>query len=374
MRTLGILVALLLATASHAGDKLAAIDAAVNAAIARTELPGAVVFVVHQDKIVFRKAFGKRIREPEHTLMTEDTIFDLASLTKPIATALSIMLLIEDGKLNINDPIAKHLLAFARKETETITIAMLLTHTGGFIADNPLSDYRKDTETAWRNLFALNPIAAPDSKFTYSDVGYILLGKIVEKAAAMPLDEFAQKRIFTPLGMKETVFRPQGELKKRCAPTQQREGRWMHGEVHDPRAYLLGGVAGDAGLFSSADNLAIFARMMLNQGKHDGKAFLKSETLELMTAPRKVASAKGPGLRTYGWDMATSFSSNRGEVFPKGASYGHTGFTGTSIWLDPQSRTAVIFLSNRVHPDGKGNVSKLRGQVATIVGKALTGN
>jgi CubicO group peptidase (beta-lactamase class C family) len=369
------LLALLLSTIPPAaGDKLAAIDAAVNAAIARSELPGAVVLVVHQDKIVFGKAFGRRRLEPEHTLMTEDTVFDLASLTKPIATALSIMLLIEDGKLNLNDPIAKYLPAFARKETEGITIAMLLTHTGGFIADNPVSDFQKGHETAWRNLLALKPLADPGSKFTYSDVGYMILGKIVEKAAAMPLDEFTARRIFTPLGMKETGFRPQGDLKKRCAPTQQREGRWMLGEVHDPRAYLLGGVAGHAGLFSSAADLAIFARMMLNQGKHDGKAFLKSETLELMTAPRKVAGAKGPGLRTYGWDMATSYSSNRGDVFPKGVSYGHTGFTGTSIWLDPQSRTAVIFLSNRVHPDGKGNVTKVRGQVATIVGKAIIGD
>jgi CubicO group peptidase (beta-lactamase class C family) len=362
------------ASSTDAGDKLIAIDAVVNAAIARNELPGAVVLVVHQDKSLFRKAFGNRRLVPEHTLMTEDTIFDLASLTKPIATALSIMLLIEDGKLNLNDPIAKHLPAFARKETEGITIAMLLTHTGGFIADNPVGDFQKGQDTAWRNLFALKPVAEPGSKFTYSDVGYMILGKIVEKAAHQPLDEFAAKRIFAPLGMKETVFKPQGELKNRCAPTQQRECRWMHGEVHDPRAYLLDGVAGHAGLFSSADDLVIFARMMLSQGKHDGKEFLKRETLELMTAPRKVASAKGPGLRTYGWDMATSFSSNRGEVFPKGVSYGHTGFTGTSIWLDPQSRTAVIFLSNRVHPDGKGNVAKVRGQVATIVGKALTAN
>ena len=257
MRALGILLVLLLATSSNAGEKLAAIDDAVNAAIARKELPGAVVLVVHHDKIVFRKAYGKRALFPEHTLMTEDTIFDLASLTKPIATALSIMLLSEDGKLKLNDPIAKHLPAFARKETEGITIAMLLTHTGGFIADNPISDFQKGPDAAWRNLFALKPVAEPGSKFTYSDVGFMLLGKIVEKAAEMPLDEFAQKRIFTPLAMKETTFRPQGELKKRRAPTQQREGRWMLGEVHDPRAYLLGGHdrRTHVGLFSSAPTI-----------------------------------------------------------------------------------------------------------------------
>lgn len=305
--------------------------------------------------------------------MSEDTVFDLASLTKPIATALAILFLMEDGKLNANDPIGKHLPAFRRKETEGITLAHLLTHTGGFIADNPLKDYLDGKEQAWQNLYALNPITTPGSKFTYSDVSYILLGKVAENASGMTLDEFTKKRIYGPLGMKDTGFRPQGDLKKRCAPTQEREGRWMLGEVHDPRAYHLGGVAGHAGLFSTADDLAILARMLLDRGKHQGKAFLKSETVELMIAPRKVPGTKGLGLRTYGWDMDTSFSANRGDVFQKGVSYGHTGFTGTSIWLDPQSRTAVIFLSNRVHPDGKGNVTKLRGLVATIAGKALAG-
>ncbi len=372
MRLLSAALAVCLLTSSAAaGDKFAAIDDAVKAALQRGELPGAVVLILHQDKVVYRKAFGDRVRRPEHTLMTEDTVFDLASLTKPIATALAIMLLIEDGKLNVNDPIAKHLPAFARKEIEGITIAHLLTHTGGFIADNPLKDYQDGKEKAWQNLFALQPLAAPGSKFTYSDVGYMLLGKIVEKTSEMTLDTFTKKRIYGPLGMKETGFLPPADLKKRCAPTQEREGRWMLGEVHDPRAYQLGGVAGHAGLFSTADDLAIFARMLLKQGKHDGKAFLRPETVQLMTEPRKVAATKGAGLRTYGWDMATAYSANRGDVFPKGISYGHTGFTGTSIWLDPASGTAVIFLSNRVHPDGKGNVTKLRGQMATIAGQVL---
>ena len=372
MRTfLAVFLTLVLTSVSGAGDKLAAIDDAVKAGIARGDCPGAVVLVVHQDKVVYRKAFGNRSRQPEHTLMTEDTVFDLASLTKPIATAMAIMLLIQDGKISVDDPISKHLPAFARKETEGITVAQLLTHTGGFIADNSLKDYQEGKENAWKNLFALNPVATPGSKFTYSDVSFILLGKVVENASGMSLDQFTKKRIYEPLGMKETGFRPEGDLKKRSAPTQEREGRWMIGEVHDPRAYLLGGVAGHAGLFSTADDLAIYARMMLNEGKHNGEAFLRPGVLKLMTEPRKVPVKNDSGLRTFGWDMATSFSSNRGDGFTKGVSYGHTGFTGTSIWLDPPTRTAVIFLSNRVHPDGKGNVTKLRGQVATIAGKAL---
>lgn len=372
MRLLGILTALLFITYAAAGDaNLTDIDAAVNASIDKGDLPGAVVLVLHRDKIAYKKSFGQRMKLPEPTLMSDDTVFDVASLTKPIATALAIMFLFEDGKLSFDDPIAKYLPEFARKETEAITIAQLLTHTAGFIADNPLKDYQSGKEQAWQNLFALSPTQMPGSKFVYSDVGYILLGAIVEKASGMPLDEFTRRRIFEPLGMNDTGFRPQGELKKRCAPTQKREDRWMIGEVHDPRAYLLGGVAGHAGLFSTALDLAILARVLLHEGKHEGKAFLRPVTVRLMTAPRKVLTAKEPGLRTYGWDMATAYSSNRGDVFTKGVSFGHTGFTGASIWIDPPTQIAVIILSNRVHPDGKGNVTKLRGQIATIAGKAL---
>ena len=368
---LASLIGLLIPTAACAGDKLTAIDDVVKASIADGALPGAVVLILHKNKVVHRKAYGDRSKRPVTTLMTEETVFDLASLTKPIATALAVMLLIEDGKLNVSDPIAKHLPGFARKETKGITISHLLTHTGGFIADNSIKDYQNGKEKAWQNLLALNPIAAPSSKFTYSDVSFLVLGKIVEEASGMPLDSFTMKRIYEPLSMKDTGFRPTEELKRRCAPTQQRDGHWMIGEVHDPRAHALGDVAGHAGLFSTADDLAILARMLLNEGKHDGRPFLRPETVQLMTAPREVPGGKEPGLRTYGWDMATGFSGNRGEIFPKGVSYGHTGFTGTSIWLDPTSRSAVIFLSNRVHPDGKGNVTKLRGQVATIAGKVL---
>jgi serine-type D-Ala-D-Ala carboxypeptidase len=361
----------LVGLAEPSTDRLTAIDDAVQAAIERHELPGAVVLVLHRDEVVYRKAFGQRAVQPTAEPMTLDTVFDLASLTKPIVTALAILLLIEDGKLNVGDPLAKFLPAFRRKETEAITIAQLLTHTGGFIADNALVNYQDGPAAAWEKLFALNPVAPPGSKFVYSDVSYLLLGKAVETVSGQPLDEFARKRIFGPLGMAETGYRPQGELKRRAAPTEKRDGRWLVGEVHDPRAARLGGVAGHAGLFSTADDLAIFARMMLNEGSHRGKAFVRPEAIKYMSAPREVPGPKGPMLRTYGWDMATSYSANRGEVFPKGVSYGHTGFTGTSLWLDPRSRTAVIFLSNRVHPDGKGNVTRLRGQVATLVAKAL---
>jgi CubicO group peptidase (beta-lactamase class C family) len=353
------------------GSALDAIDDAVGAAIQRKELPGAVVFVLHNDAVVYRRAFGQRTLAPEPALMDLATLFDLASLTKPIVTATAIMLLLEEGKLDVKDRLSKHLAAFRRKETEAITLEHLLLHTSGFIADNPLADYEEGRKVAWQKLFALNPLAEPGVRFIYSDVNYLLLGKVIEESSGMPLDEFARTRIFGPLAMKETGYQPQGDLKKRAAPTQERSGRWMIGEVHDPRAYLLGGVAGHAGLFSTADDLAIYARMLLKGGRLADKTFLKKSTVQLMTAPREVPGKTAPGVRTYGWDMATSFSANRGEVFTKGVSFGHTGFTGTSIWIDPPRQTAVIFLSNRVHPDGKGNVTKLRGQVATIAAKAL---
>jgi uncharacterized protein YbbC (DUF1343 family)/CubicO group peptidase (beta-lactamase class C family) len=353
-------------------EALAKIDTAVREALDRGDCPGVVVVVVHRGAVVYRKAFGQRSLEPAKTQMLPEIVFDLASLTKPIATSTSIMLLVEQGKLKVSDPLGLHIPAFRRKETEGITLEHLLTHTSGFIADNPVSDYKDGPEKAWQRLHALDPVNPPGSKFTYSDVNYILLGEVIEKLSGMPLDVFARKHIFEPLGLNETGFRPQGKLKERAAPTEKRGDTWMMGEVHDPRAYALGGVAGHAGLFSTADDLAVYSQMLLSGGAYDGKRILKAETVTLMTAPREVPLAGNKkGLRTYGWDMQTSYSSNRGDVFPSGVSFGHTGFTGTSLWIDPASQTAVIVLANKVHPNGKGNVIKLRGQVATLAARAV---
>jgi uncharacterized protein YbbC (DUF1343 family)/CubicO group peptidase (beta-lactamase class C family) len=359
-------------TLGLSAEALAKIDVAVREALDRGDMPGAVVVVVHRGAVVYRKAFGQRSLQPEKTAMLPAVVFDLASLTKPIATATSILLLVEQGTLKVSDRLSQHLPAFRRKETEEITLAQLLTHTSGFIADNPVSDYQDGVDKAWQRLHALNPVVPPGSKFTYSDVNYILLGEIVEKVSGMPLDVFARKQIFEPLGLNETGFRPQGRLKERAAPTEKRGESWIVGEVHDPRAYALGGVAGHAGLFSTADDLAVYSQMLLNGGIYGGARVLKVETVQLMAAPREVPLAGGKrGLRTYGWDMQTSYSSNRGELFPSGVSFGHTGFTGTSMWIDPASQTAVIVLANKVHPNGKGNVIKLRGQVATLAAKAV---
>jgi uncharacterized protein YbbC (DUF1343 family)/CubicO group peptidase (beta-lactamase class C family) len=348
--------------------RLNGIDSVVCQALDRGQLPGAVVLVVHQGKIVFRKAYGRRSLQPVAEPMTVDTVFDLASLTKPLATATSLMLLLEQGKVRLGDRVAQHLPEFGQNGKARITVEQLLIHTSGLIADNPEADYADRPSKALDGVFRLAPVVQPGTKFIYSDVGYIVLGELVQHLSGQTLDAFAAQHLFQLMGLRDTTFRPGPALAERAAPTQQRQGRWMRGEVHDPRAFLLGGVAGHAGLFSTADDLAVFAQIFLDGGRVGGRQILSPATVRLMTTPRGVPG----GLRALGWDVNTSYSENRGELFPVGG-FGHTGFTGTSLWIDPQSRTAVVFLSNRVHPDGKGNVRKLRGQIATLVAASLPG-
>jgi serine-type D-Ala-D-Ala carboxypeptidase len=347
--------------------RLARIDEVVQAALDHKDLPGCVILVLHRDQVVYRKAFRNRAVLPQVEEMTPDTVFDLASLTKPIATATSIMILVERGQLNLSDRVAQHWPAFGVNGKDKISIEQLLLHTSGLVADNDVKDYADGKERALERIAQLTPASEPGAKFVYSDVGYIVLGELVELISGKPLDEFAAENIFKPLSMKETTFRPAQDLRDRAAPTQKRDDRWLRGEVHDPRAHALGGVAGHAGLFSTADDLVLYAQMLLHHGTLNNKRILSPQTVRLMTTPREVPR----GLRAYGWDVQTAYSANKGERFPRNEGIGHTGFTGTSIWIDPGSDTAVIFLSNRVHPDGKGNVTRLRGQVATLAAAAI---
>jgi CubicO group peptidase (beta-lactamase class C family) len=355
------------AKAGMSAEKLARIDDAMRKGIDRGDCPGAVVLVVHKGRVVWRKAYGDRSRQPAKVAMTADTVFDLASLTKPVATATSVMLLIEQGKLRLTDHVSDHIPAFAAKGKDKITVENLLLHTSGLIADNAEADYHDGRDKALERLHALTPKTPPGERFVYSDLGFIVLGELVKKVSGTSLDDFARKNVFDPLGMNETGFRPGDKLKERTAPTVKRDGHWLVGEVHDPRAAALGGVAGHAGLFSTADDLAVFAQMLLDGGTYNGKRVLKAETVKLMTAARTVPG----GQRAYGWDVATSYSANRGKGFRRGEGFGHTGFTGTSLWVDPPSQTAVIFLSSRLHPEGKGNVTPLRGEIATLAAEAL---
>jgi len=349
--------------------RLGRIDGLVEAAIAEGKLPGCVVCIGRQGGIAFLRAYGRRQVEPESEPMTTDTVFDLASLTKPVATATAVMQLVEDGRLRLADTVATHLPDFAVHGKESITIHDLLTHQSGLAAGNPLADYDHGPEEARARICAIEPLAAPGKRFIYSDTNFVLLGMLVEKLGGKPLAEATATRIFAPLGMTETGYLPAEALRGRCAPTERRDGGWIRGDVHDPRAWKLGGVAGHAGLFGTAADLARYARMMLAGGSLEGVRVLATPTVALMT--RAVTLPEGD-LRALGWDKRSRFSANRGELF-SAAAFGHGGFTGTGLWIDPGLDLFVIFLSNRVHPDGTGNVNPLIGRIGSVAAAALVG-
>lgn len=346
---------------------LAQIDQVVQDGIEAGEMPGCVVMVGRRGKVVFFKAYGHRQVEPERIPMTNDTVFDMASLTKPVATATSVMILVQEGKLRLEAPVAEYVPEFGNNGKEKITLLQLLTHQGGLIPDNALADYQDGPQKAWERIFALKLRRPPGTKFVYTDVGYLMLGEIIRRAGGQNVHEFSRDHIFRPLSMTETGYLPDEPLRRRAAPNEKRDGEWIRGEVHDPRAYLLGGVAGHAGLFSTATDLAVYAQMMLEGGQYQGVRILEPETLATMTTPYPVSS----GRRGLGWDMRTGYSSNRGRTFSEQA-FGHGGFTGTVMWIDPGLELFVIFLSNRLHPDGKGTVNPLAGRIGTIVADAIT--
>lgn len=397
--------ALLVSSPRSAGmnpDKLAEIGPAVEQAIAEKDLPGAVVLVGHKGKIVYRQAFGNRALVPSVEKMTVDTIFDLASLTKVVATTTSVMKLVEDGKLRLNDTVGKYFPEIQDERAKRVTIRQLLTHTSGYAPDFDLKEKWSGQDGMLQALYKEKLRDLSGTQFVYSDINFEILGALVLKLSGKPLDDFAYESIFRKVGMDRTFFiklllppSNTGEvvpavdlpsaITQRIAPTENIRGqqsylgsmfdgdakagdRILRGVVHDPTAYRMGGVAGHAGLFSTADDLARFCQMLLNGGTLNGKRILSASTVARMTAPNVVSDTGDT--RGLGWDIDTPFSSNRGELFPLG-SFGHTGFTGTSIWIDRVSQTFVIFLSNRVHPNGKGNVTPIRAKVATLAAAAV---
>jgi uncharacterized protein YbbC (DUF1343 family) len=370
------------APAPESGVDLARLDAIpplVEQAIADKKLPGAVVLVGRGDRVVYQKAIGHRALVPATEAMTLDTIFDMASLTKVVATTTSVMKLVEDGRIRLSDRVSDYIPGFEQRNKTNITIRHLMTHTSGLRPDLDSANAWTGADTAIQLAMDEVPTAPPGERFVYSDINYFLLGDIVRRVSGLPLNEFARKNIFEPLGMKDTMFLPPASLHPRIAPTEPctpfgwpcdgPDAKMMRGVVHDWTARRMGGVAGHAGLFSTAADLSIFCRMLLNGGRYNGVRILAPLTVAKMTTP---ASAPGdPNVRGLGWDIDSSFSANRGELLPIG-SFGHTGFTGTSIWIDPVTRTFVVFLSNRVHPDGKGDVTPLRARVATVAASAIT--
>ena len=345
-------------------DGLSAIDAVMQKAVDEGRIPGGVVLIGHNGQVIYRKAFGWRSLEPQREPMTLDTIFDLASLTKCIATTTSVMQLLDEGRIRLNDPVATYLPEFAQNGKSQITIRELMTHYSGLGPDLDLKQPWTSRTTAYAMAMGQTPEYPPGSRFLYSDINFETLGFVVEKLSGESLNEYTQKHVFAPLGMKETTFLPPGEWLARIAPTQYDEnGKMLRGVVHDPTARRMGGVAGHAGLFSTADDLAIFAQELLS-----GDRILSRAAVEKMSTPEQPANA--PSMRGLGWDIDSPFSTNRGELLPVG-SFGHTGFTGTSLWIDPVTETYIIVLTNAVHPNGGKSTVALRTRIATIVAASL---
>ena len=346
-----------------------ALDQAINDAIAQGRLPGAVLLIGHDGQVVYRKAYGNRAVVPQPEAMTLDTIFDLASLTKVIATTSSMMKLFEQGKFRLNDRVTEYIPEFQNGKSD-ITIRNLFTHFSGLRPDLPLDKPWSGYETGIRMACADPPQGPPGARFVYSDINFELLGEIVHRISGKMLNEYARQNIFLPIGMKETTFLPPASLLPRIAPTERNppNGPPLRGVVHDPTARNMGGVAGHAGLFSTADDLSRFAQMMLNGGVLEGVRLFSPLTIQKFTEPQSPPDQ--PILRGLGWDIDSNLSGNRGELFPIG-SYGHTGFTGTSIWIDPSTKTYVILLANSVHPTQRPAITPLRGKVATITAAGI---
>ncbi len=346
-------------------DRFAPLDAILKNAVEKELAPGAVLLVGHGGQVVYRKAFGSRALDPKPEPMTVDTIFDMASLTKAVATTSCVMRMVQLGQIKLNDPVVKYIPEFGRSGKEEVTVRQLLTHYSGLRPDLDLKPYWTGLEEGYRRANAEKLINPPGSVFVYSDSNFVVLGELVQRVSGMPLDQYAQTYIFQPLGMSETRFLPPQAWSPRIAPTQpdERTGQMLRGTVHDPTARQMGGVAGHAGLFSKADDIAKFAQVLLN----GGAPIFSPWIVEKMTTPQQPPNLTN--VHGLGWDIDTPFSSNRGELLPVG-SFGHTGFTGTSLWIDPTTNTYIILLTNAVHAK-HGNVIALRTEVATAVAAAL---
>lgn len=347
-------------------QKLDALDAAITEAIAAKKLPGGVLWLEH-DASSHQQAYGRRALVPAEEPTTTDTIYDAASLTKVVATTTAILQLVERGQLELDRPVAHYLPPFAAEGKDRVTVRQLLTHTSGLRPDLDYTPAWSGVDTAIRMACAEKLRHVPESTFVYSDINFILLGELVRIASGQPLEVYAARHIFAPLRMSDTGFLPPKEKHARIAPTQLTDGVMLRGTVHDPSSRMMGGVAGHAGLFTTAADLARFCRMLLNGGELEGARILNPATIAEMSRPQ----IEGSDRRGLGWDIDTRFSGPRGRWFPAGASFGHTGWTGTSLWIDPGSRSFVIFLSNRVHPDGKGDVTPLRREIGTLAAEAI---
>jgi CubicO group peptidase (beta-lactamase class C family) len=323
------------------------VDAIVNNAIEDSAFPGAVVLVEKDGKVILDEAFGHFTYDKNSPSVKLSTIFDLASLTKVISTTTCTMICYDRGLFKLDDRVSKYIPQFAQNGKGDITIRNLLLHNSGLPAYKKYYEMYNNAADVLNDIYASKLEYLTGTKTVYSDLGIITLGKIIERVTGMTLDKFAQKEIFDPLGMKNTMYNPPDSLKKFCAPTEY-DNYWRHrqiqGEVHDETASLLGGVAGHAGLFSTAGDIAKVLQMLLQDGRFNGKQIIKPSTVKLFTKRQNEEST-----RALGWDTKSASGSSAGNLF-SADSYGHTGFTGTSVWTDPERKLFVIFLTNRVYP------------------------
>lgn len=354
---------------------LTRLPALIDSDLRASGIPGAVVLIGTPQENLFEQSFGARAIVPAAEPMTSDTLFDLASLTKVIATTTAVLQLVERDRLHLDAPVARYWPEFAQHGKAAITVRQLLTHFSGLRADLPVPK-----RNAWhgyrevmRALEQLDVKHAPGSAYLYSDVNFLALGELVRRISGEDLASYAQRHIFDPLQMRDTRFLPPSEWRTRIAPTLADADGQLRGIVHDPVARRMDGIAGHAGLFGSAADLARFARMLLNDGELDGVRILKPESIAAMRAPQSPPAASPlvkNKMRGLGWDLAAPFAPNRLALPPLGA-YGHTGYTGTSLWIDPVNRLFSIVLTNRVHPNDKARIQVLRDDIATAIGDAL---
>lgn len=378
-----LIVATLLAVSARAQASLSAIDPIVQRAIADHKIPGAVVIVGHDGHIVYRRAFGMRSLVPTREPMTIGTIFDMASLTKPLMTATAVMQLYEQGKVDVDEPVAHYLPEFAANSKAGITVRDLLTHYSGLPPDVSLTEPWEGKDEGYRRAFTIAPLRPPGVRFQYSDINFIVLGALVEKISGQPENEYVLRHIIEPLGLTHTRFLPPSAWKPLIAPTQWEHGesawgsvvQWtgpdvmLRGVVHDPTSRRMGGVAGHAGLFSCADDVAVYAQNLLDRlAGRPSKFPLPRVVVQKMVTPEQPAT--GTALRGFGWDIDSPYSSNRGTLFPVG-SFGHTGFTGTSLWIDPVSDTYIVILTNAVHPNGPTGITAMRAEIANAAAAAV---
>ena len=342
----------------------AQLEAAVEEEIQAGHLPGAVVLVGRGDRILYHQAFGRAVAEPFQAPMHKDTVFDLASLTKPIATAAAVLVLVDQGKLDPNDLVGKYLPAFACNGKENVRLRHLLTHTSGLPAYTDANSLQTRygspcPDQVLDKICSLQAQSEPGERFRYSCLGYITLARIVRVVTGQGVDEFAQANIFAPLGMKDTRFLPPAAWQERIAGTEIVAGKLLRGTVHDPLARLQGGVSGNAGLFSTAADLSRYCRMLLNDGAWQGRRILSPAAVAMLT----TAQSHG---RAYGFDISSSYAWIKGP-YASPRAFCHSGYTGTSLVCDPATGTYLILLTNSVHPHDKGLSKPLRQKAAAIV-------